>query len=352
MQRHGIDNKELGTLVELGRCKIVLPFPLDRYAPDMIEAIADVDSNALILSRTLATRTITVGQNKDPLLYAPFSASQKAKLLSLLDLLPQRVPGFEGVLSASYAAVLKNQHHGFMMNGATACLGSGIGAYLGELIYRMRGQDARLELGVAGASVEWALGLGSALIPRSFGEGYDETNNCHSVASFISRSRGKPVDPVAKRMHTVVDGLLALADVPATEVARNFNGTNAQRFRSLATRLLHEAPTQADMEDAVRQINAETRVFERRQSRLKKWKLDTAAVLVLTKPLADTVDERVGYYASTGAAWLYELLKDRMPSQVQEEIGTMVAIMQGLMLGSSLDAVIVSRSRAEMNSST
>lgn len=348
MQRHGIGMVDLQELIGLGRCKIILPFSAARYAPALLEAVAEVDREALVLSRSLARRTIIAGQAKDPLLYGPFTASQRAGMLSLLHLTTNGAGGAEGVLSQSYASILRNQHYAFMMNGATACLGGGIGAYLGELIFRLKGKDARLELSTAGAAVEWALGLGAALIPRSFSGGYDETGNCHTVASFISRSKGKPVDPVAPRMHTLVDGLLALADVPAMEVARNFKGAPAQRFRTLAARLMRQAPSMESMEEVVQQINAETQKFERRRDRLKKWQLDTVAVGVLAKPVADAFDARFGYYASVGASVLYNLLSARAPERVKEEVGTVTAVMQGLMLGASLDAVIVSRSRARL----
>lgn len=348
LRRHGIGLAELQELVALGRCRLVLPFSADRYSPELLAVVAEVDSDALILSRSLAKRVVIAGQTKDPLLYGPFTNSQRAQILSLLH---KETPGggsHQKILGQSYSTVLKNQHYGFMMNGAAVCLGSGIGAYLGELIFQLRGQDARLELGVAGASVEWAIGLGAALIPRSFGGGYDETGNCHSVASFISRTRAKPVDPVAQRMHTLVDGLLAVADIPALEVARNFRGGSAQRFHSFAARLMRQAPTSDSMREAVEQINVETQKFERRRERLRKWRLDTAAVAIAAKPVGDAIDANFGSYASVGASILYEHLAAHAPKRLGDVLREIAAIMQGLMMGPSLDAVIVSRSRSRL----
>ncbi len=350
MARHGIDMADLQEMIELGRCRIILPLSAARYAPTLLDAVAEVDREGLVLSRSLAKRTIIAGQSKDPLLYGPFSAAQKSGMLSLIHRVGIGSGNLEGVLSQSYATILQGQHHSFMMNGAAACLQSGIGSFIGELIFRLHGRDARLELGTAGAAVEWAIGLGAALIPRRFLGGYDETGNCHIVASFISRSHGRPADPVAPRMHTLVDGLLALADVPAMDVARNFRGMPAQRFRTMAARLLSQVPSMESMTEVVQSINAETQKFERRLSRLKKWQLDTAAVAVLAKPVADVFDARLGYYASAGASVLYQLLAAKAPERLKAEVATMATIMQGLMLGASLDAVIVSRSRARLES--
>ncbi|MDI7047159.1 hypothetical protein QMN58_27035, partial [Escherichia coli] len=60
------------------------------------------------------------------------------------------------------------------------------------------------------------MGLGAAYVPRQM-KGFDETHNASIIASHVSRSRFVPKDPLANRMHTVVDGLLAITDVPPIE---------------------------------------------------------------------------------------------------------------------------------------
>ncbi|KGS08977.1 hypothetical protein X948_6094 [Burkholderia pseudomallei MSHR5608] len=42
------------------------------------------------------------------------------------------------------------------MRGANAAYRIGFGAFLGEVLYRLRGIDARLEMSVVGAAMEWS----------------------------------------------------------------------------------------------------------------------------------------------------------------------------------------------------
>ncbi|MGN8083303.1 hypothetical protein [Variovorax sp. 22077] len=350
LKRHGIELADLQELVMAGRCRLILPFSITRYEPKLLAAVAEVDHDALVLSRSLARRVIIAGQSKDPLLYGPFTVSQRSAILSLLHEMTRASGDAHNISGKSYSAILRGQHQAFMMQGAAACLNGGIGAYLGELIFLLKDQDARLELGTAGAAVEWALGLGAALIPRSFAGGYDETGNCHTVASFMSRTRSRPMDPVAQRMHTLTDGLLALADVPVMEVARNFKGESARRFRTVAARLMKEATTQAAMQEVVAQINVETQKFERRRERLKKWKLDTISAGITGKLVGDAIDEGFGNWASVGASILYAYLSAYAPQRLKDSCDEIATIMRGLVLAPSLDAVIVSRCRAQLPS--
>ena len=48
---------------------------------------------------------------------------------------------------------------------------------------------------------------------------------------------------------------------------------------------------------------------------------------------------------SVVATWLYSVLKHKIPKKVQNEVEDAIAMLTGLATGSSLDAVVVSRSR-------
>lgn len=244
--------------------------------------------------------------------------------------------------------MFRRQHYAFMMNGAMASLSCGVGAYLGEVIEKLQGKDARMELAAAGAGIEWAMALGSTWIPRSFGKGYDETGNCHLIASFLGRTKAIPVDPISTRMHLLADGLLAMTDVSPMEVARNFNSGSVREFRGLAMRLMQVAPSHEEMRHAIDQINTETVKFERRASRLAKWKIDTLIVGGLGKPIGDALDAQIGPYASVMSAWLYEQLKSKIPSAYGDHLFGAMQTLLGLALAPSADAVIVSRSRQKL----
>lgn len=348
LMKHDLSVEDLMELVNLGNCRIILPYGAEYCRPDVLDGLASIDAKPPVLSRELAAKTFLAGESKDPLLYGAFTAMQRSEILSVIQG-RSKSDGLKAVL-ASYGQMLANQHHAFMLHGAMASLNFGIGAHLGEIIASLKGIDARIELSAAGAGVEWAMALGSSWVPRSFGEGYEETLNSHIVASFVSRTRMASVDPVTSRMHAITDGLLAVKGVPPLEVARNFDGASVSRFRNLARRLMHQAPSQEEMLEYVEQINRETRVFEKRAERITEWKLDALAAGVVAKPICDAIDGAVtGGYASILAAWLFDALKERLPSKIKKSGEDIRDAVLGLAIAPSMDAVVVSRARRQIS---
>ena len=336
--KHQVPLPDLQELVRLKRVRIILPYSAVEYPSTLIEAVADVDRSAIVLSRAIAAKTIQHGQKKEPFLYAPLTARQRAAILSGMS---QTVTDdrYRGLLS-EYGELFSIQHDMFMMRGALASFGVGVGAYLGNAFLKLSDNDARIEFMTCGAGIEWALGLGASYIPRDYG-GYDETRNSQIIASYLGRTKLVPSDPVANRMHVVADGLLAVSGVPALEVAKNFHSLPASRFRNLTRRLMSATPNNSDLQEAVDQINVDVKAFERRSERLAPWKLQVAtegAALV-------AIDSYTTPGASVAAAWLYKVLQHKIPNEAQNEVTDAIAMLAGLATGSSLDAVVVSRSR-------
>jgi len=228
----------------------------------------------------------------------------------------------------------------FMMRGALASLGFGVGAYLGDVFLKLGNKDARIELMTCGAGIEWALGLGASYIPRDYG-GFDETWNSQIIASYLGKTRLRPSDPIANRMHIVSDGLLAVSGVPPLEVARNFHSLPASRFRNLARRLMEDAPSASELQNAIDQINADVKHFERRAERLASWKIN----ILVSGAISAAVGDHWPVTASVGAEWIYAMLEHKIPAKLRDELADTRAMLTGLATGSSLDAVIVSRSR-------
>lgn len=347
LSKHGLSVDGLMQLVDMGRCRVVLPYGAEHCRPDVLDGLASIDSMPPILTRELAAKTFLAGQGKDPLLYAPFTAKQRSVFLHLIQCSGSSA-GLQPLL-ASYGQIFSSQHQAFMLKGAMASMSHGIGSHLGEFIHSIRGVDARLELCTAGAGVEWAMALGSSWIPRSFGEEYDETTNSHLVASFISRTRGPRVDPVTSRLHAVTQGLLAVSGVPPLEVAKNFKGNSVTRFRTLARRLMHQAPSESEMLECVEQINAETRRFERRVERLTKWKVEALAAAVAAKPVGDAIDAAYGSAASIVVFYLMDVLNGHLPSNISEPLADIKRAICSFALAPSADAVVVSRAREHLS---
>ena len=336
--KHQVPLPDLQELVRLERVRIILPYSAADYPVELIEAVAEVDRSAIVLSRALAARTIERGQKKEPFLYAPLPSCQRAAILSGLS---QTVTDdrYRELLS-SFGELISIQHGMFMMRGALASFGVGVGAYLGNVFLKLSDNDARIELMTCGAGIEWALGLGASYIPRDYG-GFDETINSQIVASYLGRTRLLPSDPVANRMHVISDGLLAVSGVPPLEVAKNFRSLPALRFRNVAQELTSVTPSASELQEAVDQINADVKAFERRSERLASWKLQ----IPIAGAAGIALDDPTVRAASIGAAWLYHVLKHKLPATIRNEAADAIAMLTGLATGSSLNAVVVSRSR-------
>lgn len=340
-QKHQASLQDIQELVHLKRVRLILPDSVESYHPSLIEAAAEVDRSAVVLSRSLAAKTITRGQTKEPLLYAPLTSRQRAAILSAISQSTADEKYLE--LLKCYGQMFSGQHDLFMMRGALASFTFGVGAYLGEVFLKLGNKDARLELMTCGAGIEWALGLGSSYIPRDYG-GYDETWNSQIVASYLGRTKLRPADPIANRMHIISDGLLAVSGVPPLAVAKNFDSLPASRFRNLAKKLMVATSDTSELQSAIEQINADVRVFERRSERLATWKLGT----LMTGVTGAAIGDIAGGAASVAASWLYEFFEDRMPVKIRTELADAKHMLLGLATGSTLDAVVVSRSRKSL----
>jgi hypothetical protein len=147
-------------------------------------------------------------------------------------------------------------------------------------------------------------------------------------------------------MHIVTEGLLALSGVPPLEVARNFHGLPASRFRGVASNLMHATSSAAELEEVVENMNADVKAFERRADRLASWKLGS----LFPHVVAGVIDHAAGLFASIGAVWIYEHLEHRVPTALRGELSDAKAMLVGLATGSSMDTVIVSRSRKAIES--
>lgn len=344
LSRLKIEREDFVQLVAMKRCRLVVPFSADLCRPDVLEAVAELDPDGVILSRQLAARARAAVMRKDPLLYGRFSQAERMAVLQALGQVTT-LPFFTAMLG-SYAKIFERQHWQMAMHGAMACSFLGIGWHLAEIHHRQHGSDAHIEMGTAGAGMEWAMALGATWIPRHYGEGYDETRNCHMLASFMGRTPAVAQDPVTPRMHLLTDGLLALSGVPPMEVARNFDAAAVRDFRMLSRRVLREAVTLEEMAEAVQRINSETERFESRLERLASWKIHSLFAGAVAKPIMDVADAQIAPYASLTVAWLAEVIRSKLPPETRALSLQTLKSMLGLALAPSSDAVVVSRSRA------
>ncbi|MHC1677796.1 hypothetical protein [Stenotrophomonas maltophilia] len=344
--RHEIDLTSFEELVGMGRLKLVLPVPVARYPSPLVEAAVGADKSSVILSRRLASLTVSHGQHKDPLLYGPFSNQERIELLRMIQSVGSSTP--LAPLVSAYGKVLRQQHTALFRHGAVATMESGFGALVGELVHATRGIDARLELSQAGAMVEWAACLGATYLPREFGD-YDESGNATIIANYFNRTSGPTSGNVADRMHRVVDGLLAPRGLSPLDVARGTTSESFWKFRRVAGALLTADVDQEELSQAVRKLNEDVRSFERRREFQAKYHIRTTLAELVTAPLNTKIDllfPGASILAAALARVCKTKLKERgmLPSE-DGPWGDIVDAMHGLATWTSLDAVVVSRAR-------
>lgn len=349
LDRHLVTVKELEELVAVGRVRLVLPHSLQRYPSQLIDAVASVDSSALTLSRALASRTIQNGQFKDPLLYGPFTVNQRIAVLKALS--QGAKTDYGAAVSAVYGAMIERLHRSYFLTGAMATCGTGFGQVLGELLFAARKIDARLELGTAGAAVEWAAALGATYLPRDFG-GYDESHNAAIVANFFNRTRKVVAAPESTRLHTVVDGLLSINSMRPLDVVQGLSSRSLSQFRQLAKNMLHSPADTAALSAFVQNINADILSYEKRRERLSRYRLGATALGLAALPLSDAIG-KLFFGASVVASSIVRILYDELAKRgrlgdVPSMVHDFVDAMSGMATATKMDAVVVSRTRQEL----
>ncbi|MCD0279381.1 hypothetical protein JWH04_10585 [Xanthomonas melonis] len=337
---------DLTELCGCGRVRLVLPHGLQEYPSGQLAEVAERAPDALVLSRELAVRTLESNARKDPLTYGAFPNEFKAAIRGAIH---QVFPQFAPFLTTpGHRAPAANLDFALATQGALGLLAVGPGARLAEILRSHTGVDPWIEFALASAGVEWALGLGAAWVPRVVG-GYDETPFARAIGSFWGRGPLLGGDLMANRMHTVVEGLLTVSEIPPLEVARSLTRTDRSRFNSVAKKLFVADVPQEELLLAVEALNQHTRAFEAKVERLRRWKLDTLVVALATKPIGDMVDDGTGfYYSSVAAGWLYDLLKKKLPRSVRAEFETFAMTAAGMCMAPSIDPVIITRSRSQL----
>ncbi|UKE46240.1 MULTISPECIES: hypothetical protein [Xanthomonas translucens group] len=344
--RHEINLGSFEELVGMGRVKLVLPVPVARYPSSLVEAAVGADSSSVILSRRLASLTVSHGQHKDPLLYGPFSNQERIDFLRVIQSVGSSTP--LAPLVSAYGRVLRQQHTALFRRGAVATMEFGFGALIGDLVHATRGIDARLELSQAGAMVEWAACLGATYLPREFGD-YDESRNATIIANYFNRTVGSTSGNVADRMHRVVDGLLAPRGLSPLDVARGTTAESFWKFRRLASGLLTSNVDQQELSQLVSKLNDDVSSFERRREFQARYHITTTLAELAAFPLNGKIDllfPGASILAASLARICKTMLKERgvFPSD-DGPWGDVVDAMHGLATWTSLDAVVVSRAR-------
>lgn len=349
----GLSEAELVELAALGRVEFVLPQPVDRYPVRLLERIAEVAPDALLLSRRLALATALDCRKRNPLLYVNMPHRERAQVLRSLFNDVQRLPGphnralFEGFLF-SLGRIWCYSEEMLHRKGAMGNSSLGMALPVSRLIAAISGRELVIELSSAAMSVEWGGAIRSMVSPVE-SPTYSDRGALELIASIYS-AMPFGVATTVSTPNVNVDDVLAIGKhVPVLEFARSFSGADIERFRSLMYNLSSHNYDKAEMAKAVQSFNSAVKQYESSIERLEKWNIAGTLILnsagLTANPKVSAAVATVSFGAWT-IALLHKLVSDGTLSN--PDIRAWIDSAEGELLATPPDAVLVSRIKGQL----
>ena len=277
-----VKESDLVELARLGRVQFLLPQPIDRYPLSLLGKLAEIAPNSLLFSRKLAAATIIDSHRRMPLLYPPFSTSEKAEFLRSLKK-SQSDPALENVmeaLSTELARIWVGAERLVHYRGAMATGALGSGAIFSAIHKQLTGRDVFIELYSASTLVEWAGVLGATVFPSEM-EGYSEQTACELCASAYSGITRERVPTAFGSVETIVQGLFTLDnDAPILEVAEVFSNKDVDRISRIVEKIAEKNLTEEILSFEIQKINEKVKTYERHSDRLNRLNLTGLSVAI------------------------------------------------------------------------
>lgn len=275
----GVTVEELTQLAEMGKVRIILPQSLDRYSLSLLEALAEAAPESLILSHRLAATTIIDTRRRFPFLYPPWGVKEKVEVLHTLyhALNDSRDPilrrTIEPVLLElsriwSVAEELINDR------GAMATSTLGLGGLTAAILKSFFGMDRFLEFYSAATTVEWAAPFTANVSPISINESYSEESYVQILANSYSGFANGEYPLFMRQTSKIIEGILSIdSDVPVVEFAESFGNGDIERLRRTIFEITNNNTIPDNLDDLIRNFNAEVRKHESRINRIAKWEI-------------------------------------------------------------------------------
>lgn len=273
----GVGQDEITQLAQLGRVKLLLPQPIDRYDQRWLASLADAAPEALLLSRRLAAAVVADVRRRFPFIYAPVEPEPLRDFIALArkastsdDLPPDARAWFEIILRelgelAYYSPLLLNR------NGAMRTSRLGPGWLLVRYFERVRGLERAIEIDATASLTERASAIGAHVVPYS-GPGFEQEPYADLVASFFSGVDGRGIPVAQARTRQVVDSVLGIDDaIPVVDFAKHFHGADVARFRAVANQLAQQYVDEETLADALKKFNDQVKQVEPRADRLRTF---------------------------------------------------------------------------------
>ena len=270
----GASPKELIELMQLGRLRLVLPQPIERYPLSWLGEAAEAAPDGLLFSRRLAAATIVEARSRIPLLFPLADMRERHELLRALAGLAGRESRTEvrGWLDGLVDALSRAWRFGDLIvhrQGAKGTSYVGIAALTAAVCSRVRGIDRTIEIEHAGETVEWATALGATVCPVAT-PSYSEEAASELVAAFYGGTPSESLPAVTPEVHRLIGDLLVIDDdSPVVDFARAFGGADIDRFRTLVGDYASTYVVPEDLDAAVKKFNDAVRGYESRADRIK-----------------------------------------------------------------------------------
>jgi hypothetical protein len=353
----GITADELVKLVILGRVRLLLPQPIDRYDRGWLQEVAEAAPQNVIASRRLAAATVLDTRRRWPLFYPPMGISDRhAVLAAICAILDKMAPGpsrslWEAILDTIRSS-WTNADNMLNERGAQATAVYGVPSLVASMYEKSKGKDLRLELWAAGASVEWASALGASVFP-TVTEGYDEESACEMIASILAAQTGKNVPTVDSTVFRVLDGILSIDnDIPVLAFAKEFGSGDIARLRALVLEMARWNQEPTFLQEAIEKFNADVRSVEKRPGFLRGLRLEALVPALATALLPATTPAlaAIKTYGPLGV-WIAGAALLSMGEPLiagSASLSRMLDFVSGAVTMKGADAVLVARAKKQI----
>lgn len=342
-----VNEAELVALVERGRVVFLLPQSIDRYPASLVQKLADIKGDAMMMSRSLAAYTVQERSRRIPLLHAPLSAGDRHRILAaLVAVSDPKYRSLSRALASEFGRIWTTSEDTLTFRGALGLPSNGIGQILATMIECLTGKDLRLELWSAAFGVEWASALGATLIPHD-SEAYSEQTLAEILAAAYSGVENRPVPTRLGDVEIAVRGILSVnSDAPVLDVAQAFTGDDVDRMRKLAYSVADQKSE--SISEAVEAFNKKVSHYEKDMSRLARFDLLSLVGAIAALPVAAQYPVAAGCIPL--GAWITKYLLQN--ADVTLDFGGQLAErLRAVNSFTSRDVVMVSRLRKSIRES-
>jgi hypothetical protein len=335
---------EVVELASRGRVQFVMPQSVHRYPPQLVSRLAELDNKPILLSRRLATLTVSDARRRIPFLYPPFGVADRRSMLEEFLAIANDAPTETAkAIAVELGRIWCSAEEQIYFLGAMGTGLEGIGPLLAARIKAVTGSQVLLEMYRAAASVEWAAALGASVFPIQIDTYSDEA----AVGLCASTYSGVPIEtpgPIG-RTEIVIESLLALDDdAPIIEVADVFSGHDTDRLRKLVYGAVRSSSTAEELQKLVNGMNQRVKQFDHRMSHQTRSDfLALAGALAVFVPGVPLLK-----FLNLGTYLLKQVFQNAQPNSATTK--RVVDWLRATNAWTTSDVVLVSRLRKDLKS--